>query len=58
MKTYSISDFNVEVEEKSLSNFMSVRNLKALIKQNTCFKNPENPTCIDLFLTNSPNKVS
>ena len=43
-----------EVEEKNLSNFMSVHNLKTLIKQKTCFKNPENPTCIDLILTNSP----
>ena len=25
-----------------------------MIKQKTCFKNPENPTCIDLILTNSP----
>ena len=33
---------------------MSVHNLKTLIKQKTCFKNPENPTCIDLILTNSP----
>ena len=47
-------DFNVEVEEKNLSNFMSVHNLKSLIKQKTCFKNPENPACIDLILTNSP----
>ena len=49
-----LGDFNVEVEEKSLSNFMSVHNLKALIKQNACFKNHENPACIDLILTNSP----
>ena len=49
-----LGHFNVEVEEKNLSNFMSVHNLKALIKQKTCFKNPENPTCIGLILTNSP----
>ena len=47
-------DFHVEAEEKNLSNFVSVHNLKTLIKQKTCFKNPENPTCIDLILTNSP----
>ena len=28
-------------------------NLKTLIKEPTCFKNLENPTCIDLMLTNS-----
>ena len=33
---------------------MSVHNLKSLIKQKTCFKNPENPARIDLILTNSP----
>ena len=27
-------------------------NLRNLIKESTCFKNPENPTCIDLILTN------
>ena len=49
-----LGDLNVEVKEKNLSNFMSVPNLKTLIKQKTCFKNPENPACIDLILTNSP----
>ena len=32
---------------------MSVHNLKTLIKQKTCFKIPENPTCIDLILSES-----
>ena len=27
--------------------------LKSLVKGKTCFKNPENPRCIDLFITNS-----
>ena len=49
-----LGDFNVEVEEKNLSNFMSVHNLKTLIKQKACFKNPENPACIDLIANNSP----
>ena len=49
-----LGDFNVEVEEKNLSNFMSVHNLKTLITQKTCLKNHENPACIDLILTNSP----
>ena len=48
-----LGDVNVEVEEKNLSNFVSVHNLKTFIKQKTCFKNPENPTCIDLILRNS-----
>ena len=29
-------------------------NLKSLIKQSTCYKNPDNPTCIDLLLANAP----
>ena len=33
---------------------MSVHNLKTLIKPKTCFKNPENPSYIDLILINSP----
>ena len=28
--------------------------MKNLVKQNTCFKNPDKPTCIDLMLTNCP----
>ena len=27
-------------------------NLKNLVKQKTCYKNPDNPSCIDLILTN------
>ena len=34
---------------------MVPRNLYSLIKQPTCFKNPENPSCTDLILTNKPN---
>ena len=29
-------------------------NLKSLIKQPTCYKIPDKPTCIDLILTNVP----
>ena len=32
---------------------MSTYNLKGLVKQKSCFKNTENPSCIDLILTNS-----
>ena len=28
---------------------------KNLIKDATCYKNPENPSCTDLILTNNPN---
>ena len=32
---------------------MSICNLKSLVKQKTCFKNRDNPSCIDLIITNS-----
>ena len=31
-----------------------LKNLKNLIKEPTCFKNLEKPTCIELILTNQP----
>ena len=37
-----------------LEEFCASYNLKNLIKQPTCFKNIENPTCIDHILTNHP----
>ena len=49
-----LGDFHVEVKEKNISDFMITYNLKSLVKQKTCFKNPDNPSCIDLILTNSP----
>ena len=49
-----LGDFNVEVKEKNISGFMSTYNLKSLVKQKICFKNPDIPSCIDLIPTNSP----
>ena len=49
-----LGDFNVEVKEKHIYDFMSTYNLKSLVKQKTCFKNPDNTSCIDLILTSSP----
>ena len=45
-------DFNIEEEEDPLHEFLHQHNAKNLVKEPTCFKNPENPSCIDLFLTN------
>ena len=28
--------------------------MKCFREQRTCYKNPDNPTCIDLLLTNAP----
>ena len=49
-----IGDFNVEVKGKNIPDFMGAYNAKCLVKQKTCFKNPDNPSCIDPVLTNSP----
>ena len=35
-----------------MSEFCDTYNLKSLIREPTCYKNPENPSCIDLILTN------
>ena len=46
-------DFNIDREEEILDEFLFEQNLKNLVKEKTCFKSMENPSCIDLFLTNS-----
>ena len=48
-----LGDFNNEPEEKNMSNFLNIYHLKNIVKQKTCFKNPDTPSCIDLILTNS-----
>ena len=42
--------FNSEICEEPVKNFCSLYNIKNLIKHPTCFKTPDNPTCIDLIL--------
>ena len=34
-----------------MSESLNMYSLKNLLSQKTCFKNPENPSCIDLILT-------
>ena len=53
-KTILLGDVNVCVDDEIMRNFCNSYNLNSLIKQPTCFKNPENPCCIDLILTNKP----
>ena len=40
--------------ERSENYFFNVYNLRNIINEPTCFMNPNNPSCIDLFLTNRP----
>ena len=34
----------------SVKSFCTINNLKCIIKEPTCYKNPDNPTCIGLIL--------
>ena len=45
-------DFNIEEEESCLRDFLYEHNATNLVKQKTCYKNIDNPSCIDLFITN------
>ena len=49
-----LGGFNVCIEDSSMSEFCDTYNLKRLIRERTCYKNPENRSCIDLILTNRP----
>ena len=49
-----VGDFNAEESEPRLSQFLYEYNAKNIVKEKTCCKNAMNPSCIDLFVTNSP----
>ena len=52
-KVLILADFNVGIEEKRMKAFCDKCSLISLIKQPTCYKNLNNPTCIDLILFNT-----
>ena len=47
-------DFNIEETDPVMSEFLFKNDSKNLVQQKTCFKSTNNPSCIDLFVTNSP----
>ena len=47
-----LGDFNSEFSESCLNDFCDIYSLKNLVNEPTCYKNPDNPPCTDLFLTN------
>ena len=49
-----MGDFNVAMNDKAIEDFCPLNNLESLISKPTCYKNHENPTCIDLIVTNRP----
>ena len=49
-----IGDINFEIFDSHMESFCAIYRLKSLIKEPTCYKTHEKPTCINLILTNSP----
>ena len=49
-----MGDFNIAMSDKAMEVFCSFNNLENLNTKPTCYKNHENPTCINLILTNRP----
>ena len=47
-------DFNAQEHEVEINEFLMKYDAKCIVKEPTCYKSMESPTCIDLFLTNSP----
>ena len=47
-----IGDFNAQGNDTSVKDFYDIYSFKHLTKESTCYKNPINPKCIDLMLTN------
>ena len=47
-----LGDWNSAVKEEHMSNFCDMYGLNNLIKEPTCFKSTENPSSIDIMLTN------
>ena len=53
-KKMILGDFNADIQEKHMKCLPDNYNRKSLIKQSTCYKNSDSPTCLDLLLTNAP----
>ena len=49
-----LGNFNVGMDNSDMAVFCDTYDFKCLIKEPTYYKNPENPSCIDLILTNNP----
>ena len=47
-----MGELNSEMCEEAMNTFCNTYNLKCLVKEPTCFKSIEKPSCIDLILTN------
>ena len=47
---FLLGDLNLELTELEVRGFCEIYSCKNLIKDNTCFKNPLKPSCIDLII--------
>ena len=52
-----VGDFNAQIGETCLDTFLYQHELKNVNKEPTCYKNSENPSCIDFILTNNPRSL-
>ena len=52
--TILLGVFNVSIDDPHIKSVCETYRFKSFIKDPTCFENTENPSCIDLLLTNSP----
>ena len=50
-----LGDFNAEITDPAMHELIGLYNFKCLIKEPTCFKSLDNPSCIDLIITNRYN---
>ena len=50
---FIVGDLNYEITENPVHEFCNSYNFHGLCYKSTCFKNPEKPSCIKYFLTNS-----
>ena len=46
-----MGDLNANISEATLISFCTLFTLKNPVKEKTCYKSPNNSSCIDLFLT-------
>ena len=47
-----VGDFTAKESEPCPLQFLYEYNAENIVKENTCFKNALNPSCIDLFIRN------
>ena len=49
-----VGDFNAQIGETCLDTFLYQHELKNVNEEPTCYKNSENPSCIDFILISNP----